>query len=576
MLRCDSTNRWMLAIAALCTAPSAPAQIHSLWERSSPPGVAQSFAACATDSSGRVVAAGRTNVGSTSRGYVARFTPAGVLTLSLTHGASLSDQFSDVAVGPGDVITTVGTSLWPPPISPAQQTRFDAWSASGALLDQRILQSPLTPSSIVAPIAGEVRFAGWNVAVTRYQVGSGPVATNGWAGANLGQRSLHVDALQDTYVAALLSTGVHVRKVLPSGAEAWTSVSLGNSTQLPAIASDSGGFLYVSSGRLPPSGPADMALTKLDPATGTIVWQRTHDGGMNQLDYATGVRVGPQDDVYLAGARTPTGQSTTELVVLRYDTSGTLLGSGSHAGLGTINEGATGVVTAPDGGVWVWGHADSVGGPGLVVLRFDQSLTARSTYSRLHGGPMLAFADADVGPGRSLYVAGGSSSTSVVLRVGTNGFPYCFGDGTGTPCPCGNASAIGDDAGCLNSLGRGATLREGGFASLSNDDFELHGAGMTNSFAIYFQGTTAEAGGAGTMLGDGLLCAGGTLVRLGSKLNSAGSSTYPEPGDASISVRGSIGVPGTRTYQIFYRNAAAFCLPASFNTSSALNVTWEP
>ena len=44
----------------------------------------------------------------------------------------------------------------------------------------------------------------------------------------------------------------------------------------------------------------------------------------------------------------------------------------------------------------------------------------------------------------------------------------------------------------------------------------------------------------------------------------------------TISVKGLITAPGSRTYQIWYRNAAAFCNPETFNLSNGLQVTWGP
>ena len=76
------------------------------------------------------------------------------------------------------------------------------------------------------------------------------------------------------------------------------------------------------------------------------------------------------------------------------------------------------------------------------------------------------------------------------------------------------------------------------------------------------------------MFGDGLRCASGTIIRLGTKTNVTGASQYPAAGDLSVSVRGAVLSPGTRTYQIWYRNAAAFCSPATFNLTNGLVVTW--
>ena len=102
----------------------------------------------------------------------------------------------------------------------------------------------------------------------------------------------------------------------------------------------------------------------------------------------------------------------------------------------------------------------------------------------------------------------------------------------------------------------------------------LHGANMPNANALYIQGQAAPTSPA-PLLGDGLLCADGTIIRIGAKLNVGGASQYPEAGNASISVRGQLTGPATRAYQVWYRNAAAlWCTPATFNLSNGLLVTW--
>ena len=74
--------------------------------------------------------------------------------------------------------------------------------------------------------------------------------------------------------------------------------------------------------------------------------------------------------------------------------------------------------------------------------------------------------------------------------------------------------------------------------------------------------------------GVGLRCAGGTFIRLGSKTYVGGASQYPEAGNPSVSVRGAVTSPGTREYQVWYRNAAAFCTPSTFNLTNGLEITW--
>lgn len=109
---------------------------------------------------------------------------------------------------------------------------------------------------------------------------------------------------------------------------------------------------------------------------------------------------------------------------------------------------------------------------------------------------------------------------------------------------------------CSNSSHvQGAALGASGNASVAADTSFLAATDLSGSIAIFLQGGTHRPP---YVVGDGLLCACGSLVRLSSRLDCGGSSVYPEPGDVSISARGSVGAPGTRTNHLVYRIAAAF------------------
>lgn len=154
------------------------------------------------------------------------------------------------------------------------------------------------------------------------------------------------------------------------------------------------------------------------------------------------------------------------------------------------------------------------------------------------------------------------------------GVDFCFGDGSGTLCPCANESAVGAGEGCLNSLGVGGRLVGSGVARVSSDTLVLTGSGMPNSSALYFQGTSAQSASSGAVFGDGLRCAAGTVIRLGTKSNVGGGSQYPEVGDASVSVRGAVAAGSVRMYQVWYRNAAAYCSVSTFNLTNGYRVVW--
>jgi hypothetical protein len=164
----------------------------------------------------------------------------------------------------------------------------------------------------------------------------------------------------------------------------------------------------------------------------------------------------------------------------------------------------------------------------------------------------------------------------VRVRGVPTGATFCFGDGSGSACPCGNASAIGAEAGCVNSLGTAGALRASGTPSVAADTVVLIGSGMTNGSALYFQGTNQLNGALGTGFGDGLRCAGGSVIRLGLVNNVSGASTYPSGGAPAISVQGAISAGVVRTYQVWYRNPAPFCTGATYNLTNGFAIAWNP
>jgi hypothetical protein len=43
-----------------------------------------------------------------------------------------------------------------------------------------------------------------------------------------------------------------------------------------------------------------------------------------------------------------------------------------------------------------------------------------------------------------------------------------------------------------------------------------------------------------------------------------------------VSVRGQIGAPGQRSYQVWYRNSAPFCSVDTFNLTNSVSAQWAP
>lgn len=170
--------------------------------------------------------------------------------------------------------------------------------------------------------------------------------------------------------------------------------------------------------------------------------------------------------------------------------------------------------------------------------------------------------------------------TFTIDVAGSVGTPFCFGSGSGTACPCSPAPIEASVAsnGCPNSnYAGGAHLRADGLASVTSDTLVLHGSGMPNGPCLYFQGSARQSGGAGSTFGDGLLCAGGTLTRLPIVFNASGASELPTVSSGSISTLGLVPpIGGTRTYQVWYRDANVFCTAATFNLTNGVEIAWSP
>jgi len=156
------------------------------------------------------------------------------------------------------------------------------------------------------------------------------------------------------------------------------------------------------------------------------------------------------------------------------------------------------------------------------------------------------------------------------------GLPFCFGDGSAGPCPCGNTSFAGANMGCRNSLMVGSNLSAIGVPSVSADSLLLRGDSMPNGPVVFLQGTHRNFAGLGTTFGDGLKCLSGSVRRLGSKVSALGWTSFPGSGDSPVSVTG-LATPGTTLYyQLWFRDTSTYCTSAPWNLSNALMVNWGP
>jgi len=170
------------------------------------------------------------------------------------------------------------------------------------------------------------------------------------------------------------------------------------------------------------------------------------------------------------------------------------------------------------------------------------------------------------------YGNNGQSASRSFVSTGDDGVGtvFCAGDGSAAACPCGNTGSAGE--GCSNSTGSGAVLAASGDASVSADTVVFSATGAPAGVpGLFLSGTAALGAGNGLAYGDGLLCAGGQIVRL---------EIVPADGSgAATSTVGAAATDGTqggetRYYQYWHRDPAPGACSGGFNLSNGLEITW--
>ena len=322
---------------------------------------------------------------------------------------------------------------------------------------------------------------------------------------------------------------------------------------------------------------------------GLVTWTdpEWHYGNADARLEISGCRI--HDNVRGVGQYNAATPVTVESTV--FDSNGVgFLGSGSAAELtnctivSSTNEGVVGTTAATVGlrNCIVYGNGDDLSGSVSAAYCDIGDGDYAGTNGNISADPL--FLDAANGDYRLLLSspcvdAGdptlGPDCDGTVADMGA--FPlafcppeFCYGDGTGAACPCGNTGLPGH--GCDNAQGTGGVRLEAiHFTpdSQGGGSVQLIGTGFNPpAFPAAIVIRSPEREGAPVFLGDGLRCVSTTsLTRMAARLAAGGSSSH--------SVGHGVG-PGSFNYQLWYRNQPIrYCDPvAAFNTSNGLTLTW--
>lgn len=592
----------------------AAAQVSDAWTATHSPGTVQDVSRAIANDGTRVAVTGSSNMPVVGfppfQTYPAMQTvvydTAGNELWSRSFASAIpSDDIAyEVALIPGGGVAVVGdsTSFLGP--NPGTRRTALVYSATGTLAYSRVTGNTSTASrgrALAIAANGDVILGGvdgvnaGDLCVERLDNAGAVVWSTIVEGGALGRD--FVDDVQvgpggDVWATGYVATSASGRDLVvmrlsgSTGAVQWMTKFDGGSNLDDygvKLAVDASGRAFAA-GYVNVTGQLENAVIAAFSPTGSILWNPTFKGGALYSDWAFGIAVDPFGRIVAGGTvstATPTG---LDFAAWCFDTTGALVWSATWDGGTGRDEDMSSFGVDALGNVTIVGTSSNASGP----VHADSALASWDSQG------ILAWSHVDQGTGRGaqfgnavavttdLIVYTGPANTSVggpseyrTLAFARTATAFCLGDGSATPCPCSNSSASAEQAGCRNSFGVGGRVRAQGTSSLTSDTFALITSAMPNSPCLYFQGTMAIGAGAGAVFGDGLRCAGGTVVRLGTKSNVGGTSQYPSVGDPSVSVGGSIGGAGTRTYQVWYRNSAAFCTTSTFNLSNGLLVNWS-
>jgi hypothetical protein len=246
------------------------------------------------------------------------------------------------------------------------------------------------------------------------QLGSGYwIGTLGGSGTEIGQ-GIAVDSSGDVYVTGYTGSqgagdvDVLITKYNTSGTIQWqrtlgrAGTDFGN-----AIAVDSSGNVYVtgytdSQG----AGSGDVLITKYN-TSGTIQWQRTLGG--SGTDYGQGIAVDSSGNVYVTGYTTSQGAGFVDVLITKYDTSGTIQWQRTLGGAG--DDRGYGIAVDSSGNVYVTGYTTSQGVDNDEVL-----ITKYNTSGTIQWQRILGSSGTDNGYGIAV-----DSSGNVYVTGFTNG-----------------------------------------------------------------------------------------------------------------------------------------------------------
>lgn len=238
-------------------------------------------------------------------------------------------------------------------------------------------------------------------------------------------RAATVDSSGNVYVTGYTDSGsnkVLVAKYNTNGTIQWQG-TLGTGAQTLAgrgIFVDSSGNVYVCADGNDTSGSSDLFVFKYN-NSGTLQWQRKLGGG--SAEYAKGVTVDASGNVYAVGYSTAAIIGFEDIIVVKYDSSGTI--QWQRAFGGSSNENGYAIAVDSSSNVYVAGDTNTFhdpGGSGLnaLLVKYDTSGTLQWQKALGIASGNLTTYGVALDLSGNIYVGGAGGTSNRIFAVKYN------------------------------------------------------------------------------------------------------------------------------------------------------------
>lgn len=294
-----------------------------------------------------------------------------------------------------------------------------------------IRKTPVTPTG---PAQTGAAPGVWTIADASYWVKQGLWPTQGlsnnWIGLlrDSGTNSdegygVGIDSSGNVYISGRSRDGgstqnLQLVKFNPYGAVQWQR-RLGSFTPTTGeggIAVDSSGNSYIF-GYATISANDQFLLVKYD-TNGTIQWQRTLSSPSS--DYGTGIVLDSSGNIYVCGTADDTASGHFNMIIAKYNSSGTIQWQRSLSGSGTSSDECNDIAVDGSGNVYVVGYSNNSGTQNVTLAKYNTSGTIQWQRQLDSGGGDFGYG-ITVDSAGEVYVGGGTTGIAFLARYNTSG-----------------------------------------------------------------------------------------------------------------------------------------------------------